>query len=285
MSETGSIEGSPLVTATLTTGAVIDPLSPYYLHQSDSPGQVYVAEALHDSNYGEWVADMQELLFAKNKIGFVDGTIPKPEDPAFEKQQWLRCDAMVKGWLKTTMTKEVGNSVRYATTAREIWQDLKERFGKGSAPRAYEIRRQISWLRQESLGVSAYYTKLRTLWDELLSISPLPSCSCGNCSCSISKQLRESKEKEQLYDFLMGLNDEFAAIRTHILSLQPIPPLVTAFHLALEDEHQRGITASRKSTPEAAAFQAAATVQSQIPNRESKGEQRRNGEKPKGDLL
>lgn len=32
------------------------------------------------------------------------------------------------------------NNVKYVVTARDIWIDLKERFGKENAPRAYEIR-------------------------------------------------------------------------------------------------------------------------------------------------
>ncbi|KAJ1382198.1 Zinc finger, CCHC-type superfamily [Sesbania bispinosa] len=56
----------------------IDVMSPYYIHASDNPGQIFVSELLHDGNYGEWVADMSNALYAKNKIGFVDGTIPMP---------------------------------------------------------------------------------------------------------------------------------------------------------------------------------------------------------------
>ncbi|KAJ1377980.1 Retrovirus-related Pol polyprotein from transposon TNT 1-94 [Sesbania bispinosa] len=38
----------------------IDVMSPYYIHASDSPGQIFVNELLHDGNYGEWVADMSK---------------------------------------------------------------------------------------------------------------------------------------------------------------------------------------------------------------------------------
>nr|GMC66871.1 Integrase, catalytic core [Ipomoea batatas] len=64
-------------------GMMIDPMSPYYLHASDAPGQVYVAELLRDGNSGEWVNDMRDALFAKNKMSFVDGTLimPKPDSP------------------------------------------------------------------------------------------------------------------------------------------------------------------------------------------------------------
>ncbi|KAL0303372.1 UNVERIFIED_CONTAM: hypothetical protein Sradi_6205300 [Sesamum radiatum] len=113
-------------------------MSPYYLYASGNPGQIYVSELLHDGNYGEWVNDMANALFAKNKIEFVDGTIQKPAANSPDLGHWMRGDAMVKGWLKSAMDKEIRSSVRYAKTAREIWVDLEERFGKVNAPRAYD---------------------------------------------------------------------------------------------------------------------------------------------------
>lgn len=56
---------------------------------------------------------------------------------------------MVKGWLKSGMDKEVRSSVRYVSTAREIWMDLEERFAKESTPRVYELKCAITLLRQE----------------------------------------------------------------------------------------------------------------------------------------
>lgn len=123
-------------------------MSPYYLHPSDQPSQMFVSELLNNGNYGEWVADMSNTLYAKNKIDFVDGTIPMPQVDSPNLAHWMRCNAMVKGWLRNGMDKEVRSSVRYAGTAREIWVVLEERFAKGSAPRVYKLRRAISLLRQ-----------------------------------------------------------------------------------------------------------------------------------------
>ncbi|OMO75305.1 Integrase, catalytic core [Corchorus capsularis] len=156
-----STEDLEEITSAGSQSAKIDVMSPFYLHASDNPGQIYVSDLLHDGNYGEWVNDMSNALFAKNKIGFVDGTIPRPEVDSPNLQHWMRCNAMVKGWLKSAMGKDVRGSVRYASTAREIWVDLEERFGKGSDPRAYEIRRAVTLLRQEKMSVSSYYTKLK----------------------------------------------------------------------------------------------------------------------------
>lgn len=74
----------------------VDPNSAYYIHPSDYPRQLHVNEMLNDSNYGDWSQEMKNFLFAKNKIGFIDGTIKMPEKGE-QILLWKRCDAMIKG--------------------------------------------------------------------------------------------------------------------------------------------------------------------------------------------
>ncbi|KAJ0600120.1 putative retrotransposon gag domain, retrotransposon Copia-like protein [Helianthus annuus] len=208
-----------------SSGEVIDHNSPYYIHASDYPRQMHVNDVLTDANYIDWSQEMLNFLFAKNKVGFINGTIKKPAPESSKYMGWMRCDAMIKGWLHTAMEKEIRTSVKYATTAQEIWDDLKERFGKGNAPRAYELKQSLSTIKQEGLSVSAYYTKLRGLWDEIQSVFPVLTCNCNGCACGIGKKLGEQKDKEKLYEFLLGLDAEFGTIRTQILAMQPIPGL------------------------------------------------------------
>lgn len=116
------------------SGGVIDHSSLYYLHPSDYPKQLHVNDILTDNNYLDWSQEMWNFLFAKNKFEFVDGTIEKLEKGRTNYMPWMRCDAMIKGWLTTAMEKNIRNSVKYASTASEIWSDLLERFSKESAP-------------------------------------------------------------------------------------------------------------------------------------------------------
>ncbi|XP_076931784.1 uncharacterized protein LOC143597057 [Bidens hawaiensis] len=215
---------------------------------------MHVNETLTDNNYADWSQEIMNFLFAKNKVGFVDGSINKPEKTDAKYMPWLRCDAMVKGWLTTAMEKDIRYSVRYATTAAEIWSDLHERFGKESAPRAYELKRTLAAIQQEGMSVSAYFTKLRGLWDEIESVLSIPRCTCTGCTCDIRKKMTDFRGKERLYEFLMGLDDNFSVIRTQILAMSPTSSLGNAFHLVSEDESQRNISANRRSPTESAAF-------------------------------
>ncbi|XP_022030790.1 uncharacterized protein LOC110931715 [Helianthus annuus] len=205
--------------------------SPFYLHPSDTPRQM--------------------------QIGFVDGTVKKPEKNDINHMAWLRCDAMIKGWLTTSMEKEIRVSVKYATTAEEIWKDLRELFGKESAPRAYELKQLLSMTKQDGSSVSAYYTRLRVIWDEIGSVFHVARCSCSECKCGVGKTAGEQRDKEKLYEFLLGLDNDYSTIRTQILAMKPVPSVGEAYRLASEDEQQRAVSGGRKIGPDnASAFHA-----------------------------
>jgi hypothetical protein len=141
------------------------------------------------------------FLFAKYKIRFVDGTLVKPEKDAANYMPWMRCDAMIKGWLTTAMEKDIRSSVKYAKTAAEIWNDLLERFGKESAPKAYELKQSLTMTRQDGATASAYYTKLRSLWDEMESVIPTPQCSCNGVHVVSGKSLLNRKTRKECMSF------------------------------------------------------------------------------------
>ncbi|GJQ91627.1 putative RNA-directed DNA polymerase [Tanacetum coccineum] len=199
---------------------------------------------------------MTNFMFAKNKIEFVDGRIKKPEKTSKDYMPWMRVDAMIKGWLTTAMEKNIRNSVKYADAASEIWSDLNERFGKESAPRAYELKQKIASTRQGGASVSTYFTQLRSIWDEAQSIYPFPRCSCNKCECDVGKKINEHQEKERLYEFLMGLDAEFTVIRTQILATKPVPSLGTAYHMVAEDDRQRAVSNENINPHESTAFKA-----------------------------
>jgi gag-polypeptide of LTR copia-type len=97
----------------------LDPSSHFFLHHSDNPGITLVPQLLTESNYPAWSRAMNTALSAKNKLGFVNGTIKQPEEP-LEYQMWKRCDTMVLSWIWNSVSKELTNSVIYLNTAKEV---------------------------------------------------------------------------------------------------------------------------------------------------------------------
>lgn len=106
-----------------------DPSSPCFLHHSDSPGLILVSQQLTGDNYTSWSRAMTIALSVKNKLGFVDGTITKPKGiNADLLNSWIRNNNIVISWILNCISKDISTSVIYATSAHEIWNDLKDRF-------------------------------------------------------------------------------------------------------------------------------------------------------------
>jgi hypothetical protein len=101
------------------------------------------------------------------------------------------------------------------------------------------LQKKIFVLAQGNNSVSAYYTQLKGLRDELLSFRPVSNCSCGG-----SKVLVEHNQQEYIFHFLMGLNEPFANIKGQILLIDPLPPINKVFSLVLQEERQRELYAS-----------------------------------------
>lgn len=72
-------------------------------------------------------------LIAKNKLCFVDGSVPKPSSTSTDSKSWERCNNMVIGWIIASLDIVITKSVMYYNNAHEIWHDLEERFGKSSS--------------------------------------------------------------------------------------------------------------------------------------------------------
>lgn len=56
------------------------------------------------------------------------------------------------------------------------------------------------------------------------------------------------RDRDQLYDFLIGLDDVFSIVKTQILSMAPELNLGQAYHPVAEDEQQRMISAMTRPT-------------------------------------
>nr|GEU42306.1 hypothetical protein [Tanacetum cinerariifolium] len=89
------------------------------------------------------------VVGAKLKLGFIDGSSPKPVVIDNNYQRWIRGDYMVTCWILNSMISELSNSFLYAQYAFDIWKKLKERYGQINGPFIYHIERELSKVSQE----------------------------------------------------------------------------------------------------------------------------------------
>ena len=58
---------------------VIENHSPYYLAPSEGPDGLITAVIFYGKNYDLWERAVRTALKAKNKLGFIEGTLKKPK--------------------------------------------------------------------------------------------------------------------------------------------------------------------------------------------------------------
>ncbi|XP_075080229.1 uncharacterized protein LOC142165756 [Nicotiana tabacum] len=208
----------PAPTITIVSG-VIDSTHPYYLHPSDYPGMNLVSSAFDGKGYGGWRRAVIIALFAKNKLGFINGTLIIPKVDSAIQQAWGRCNNIVLSWLLNSLSKEIAENVLYSQSAKDLWSDLEDRFGQANGAKLFQLQKELSSVVQV-------------------------------------KNLK-SHQDERLLQFLMGLNDIFIGVRSNILLSSPLPSIGQAYSLVIQDEKQREIHATPAYLGGSASFIAA----------------------------
>lgn len=210
-----------------------DQSSPYYIHPNENPALILVSPPLDGSNYHSWARGMKMALLSKNKMKFVDGSLPPPLSTDKLFSAWERCNNLVQGWLTKSLSPSIAKSILWFDSAAEIWSDLKSRYAQADIFRIADLQEEIYSLKQGSMTVSEYYTQLKILWDELANIRPLKVCACGSTQSALSH-----RSEDQVIRFLKGLNDQFSTVKSQIMLLDPLPPINKVFSLVLQQERE-----------------------------------------------
>lgn len=201
-------------------------------------------------------------LGAKSKIGFVDGTTNRPPNTSADLQKWVRCDYMVRCWILNSLTPDIAESFIYVQSAKELWEELAERFGDANGPLVYQLHRDLSLLSQDNQPLSVYFSRMKKIWDELQEIDAFPVCECGvvnTCKCNLIKKLEEKESRNKLLQFLMGLNSGYDAVRSQILSMDPLPTVNRAYYLIQQIEKQRQVSDVMQGRQEMEAYSVSKT--------------------------
>lgn len=128
----------------------------------------------------------------------------------------------------------------FCWTARDLWKDLEERFGHTSTTQQFSLEESLSELQHEkNEPISVFFTEIKTIWDEMNSIDPLPACTCAHCTYSLTQQLLRCQQTKRLLMFLMKLNDNFAMVRTNILMMEPLPIIIAVLSCCVQEEKHK----------------------------------------------
>ncbi|XP_041026892.1 uncharacterized protein LOC121267080 [Juglans microcarpa x Juglans regia] len=179
-----------------------DSLSYYYLDPSDNPGALLVSEIFSGDNYVAWSRSITIALTVKNKVAFIDRSLPQPSPTnARLKTAWLRANNLVLSWLMNSIAKEIRGSLLYFNNAIDIWNELKFRYLRNDGPRVFALEKSSSSISLGSNSITVYFSVFKALWDEYISYHPLLTCNCGfmeKCTCAVLKNLVDQQQAEYL---------------------------------------------------------------------------------------
>ncbi|KAM3282020.1 hypothetical protein P3S67_027667 [Capsicum chacoense] len=209
----------------------IDPSHPFYIHPSDNPNTPLVSPPFDGNDFSAWRRNMLVALSAKNKLGIITRRNPQPPENSPYYLGWERCNDMLIAWITNSLSRNIALSLIGYTTAKEIWQDLNERFGQSNGFKYIQIQQEISSTTQDSSDIATYLTKLWSLWNELHTSYVGPNCTCG----ALSNLL----EEQQLFQFLSSLNECYSSCKTNILMISPLPSISKAYSMLQHDEYQK----------------------------------------------
>lgn len=163
---------------------------------------------------------------------------------------------MVISWILNTLSREISNSVIYASTSEALWTELNDRYGQSSGVRLYQLQKELCDLSQGNDDIATYFAKMKSAWDELVAVSLLPSCTCG-----AGPLLLKHEEDQRLFQFLMGLNPSYDVVRGNILMMKPIPSINQAYALLIQEERQREMSSTGQFLSESASMNVNTHVQ------------------------
>nr|XP_033509740.1 uncharacterized protein LOC117274518 [Nicotiana tomentosiformis] len=158
-------------------------------------------------------------------------------------------------WIHNLLTPVIHKSILYCQLAKDVWMELEDRYGQPSGIMVYQVKKALASISQGSMNIPEYYARMKSVWDELstLTIYYNSHCTCGGGKLDIQKR----EEDKKLYQFLMGLNEGYANVRSNLLMMSHFPTINKAYSHMATDERQREIQPSPSQlSSESASFSA-----------------------------
>lgn len=210
----------------------IDFDDPLYLHPSDHSITTIISfKLLGTENFRVWKSSMTRALKARNKQGFIEGTELKDKTDTTKSLKWDRVNAIVCSWILNSLSESIYIGHACSEFALDVWNELCETYYKADGSVVFNVHQQINSLTQGTLSVSDYFNKLDGLWKEFDGLTKCPDCTCEAATSS-----KNHSKLMKLMQFLSGLDDSYNQVKSHILIMEPLPDVRTAFSIISREE-------------------------------------------------
>lgn len=96
---------------------------------------------------------MKTALCSRKKIGFLDGTIPKPAEGSSDLEDWWTIQALLVSWSKMTIDPPLRSSISHQDVAKDLWDHLKKRFSVTNGSRLQQLKAELACCKQRGLTI------------------------------------------------------------------------------------------------------------------------------------
>ena len=192
-------------------------------NQIENPTSIKISEKLTYHNYTKWCKLMHVAIGGRGWLSHITAGPPPPLDPNYI--QWEQRDDMVIAWIIENIDGEIVNQFLDYTTAHSLWQGIESILGCcRNELQIFDLSLKAATLRQDNDTIEVYYGKLNILWKEIDRRMPNPM----TCSKDIT-EFNRYIQRQRLYQFLTGINDNLDKERRDILNSKPLPTVETAY--------------------------------------------------------
>ncbi|KAK9723939.1 hypothetical protein RND81_05G035400 [Saponaria officinalis] len=178
----------------------------YYLAPGDNGNLQLVSTPFDGKHYLNWSMAVKMTLISKNKYCFVSGAC-------------IRVDYTVLRWLMLSISPTITYHMMY-------------------------LRKSMVHIEQNGQPIVRYFGKLKSIWEDLSSLDPLPECECNApkaCTCNVLKKIVDKDNKNRLLDFLMGLDGVYEVVSDQILATIPLLTVNQAFFKIQQIKMQKNV--------------------------------------------
>ena len=163
---------------------------------------------------------MRNYLKGRKLWLYISGDHPTPEKVdketnssyAIWNEDWESANHHIITGFRNTSIPSIVDEFGNIYITKEVWDILVTRYDGPSGAHNFKLTGKLYQIRQElSERITVYHSRLKSIWDQLISSELVLSNSTN------TKLVYVHREQGQLFQFLMGLRDEFESTRSHIL--------------------------------------------------------------------
>ena len=150
---------------------------------------------------------------------------------AIRIEDWESANHQIITWFRNTSISSIVDEFGNTNIAKVVWDLLVTRYARPSGARNFKLTSELYQIRQEpGERITVYHNRLKSIWDQLIASESVLSNSTD------TKLVYVHREQGRLFQFLMGLRDEFELAISHILHRDLLPTVSQAIHKLVDNE-------------------------------------------------